>query len=128
MKSKVKKMEYTWSLKKPMYMDKKDKRFAKHMKQIKSVGFSDSETWSLYSNISMFILPRLIRFKEVNIGYPMNFTPKQWDEILDDIIFAFEWTLIEDEHTDDMKMWRLNWKRADKGFKLFGKYFMHLWW
>ncbi len=60
----------------------------------------------------------------------MNFTPEQWDEILDEMIFAFNWSLIEDDdkNMQDMKLWKANWKRADKGFKLFSKYFMHLWW
>ncbi len=65
---KKQKYEYMWSLKKPMYIDKTDKRYNKHMKQLKTVGFSDSETWSLHSTIAMFVLPRLIRFKEVTKG------------------------------------------------------------
>jgi hypothetical protein len=90
----MKKLHSKWSVKKPLYITKKDKRYAKHLKQLKERGFSDTETWSLYSVLSDFILPRLKRFKEVTNGFPStgDMTMEKWYEILDKMIFAFEWS------------------------------------
>ena len=82
--------------------------------------------------IAEFILPRLIRFKEVNIGYPGgDVSSEKWDVALDEMIFAFDWSL----HCEDDKYKNLskeegdkNWKRYDEGMKLFAKWFRQLWW
>ncbi len=121
-----------WSLKKPLFLEKSDKRYARHVKQLKKNGFSDSETWCLDSVICQFILPRLIRFKEVNIGFPGgDVTAQQWDDMLDEMIFAFDWSLNNEEPkyeglTDKEK--NANWERYQKGMDLFAKWFRHLWW
>ena len=39
-----------------------DKREEKFLKQRLEIGFDESETWSLYTTISNFILPRLKKF------------------------------------------------------------------
>jgi hypothetical protein len=126
------KLTSRWSLKEPLYLKKTDKRYSKHLKQLKTNGFSDAETWSLDSVIAEFILPRLIRFKEVNIAYPgMDMPPEKWDAALDEMIFAFDWSL----HCGDDKYDNLskeegdkNWNRYDEGMKLFAKWFRQLWW
>lgn len=119
-----------WSLKKPLYLDKKDKRYPKHVKQLKENGFSDAETWSLYSPIAEFILPRLIRFKEIAMGYPMGLSEAKWNEILDDMIFALDWSLTSDEKSETMTKGevRKSWQRYERGMKLFAKWFRDLWW
>jgi hypothetical protein len=123
--------EYMWSLKVPMYIGKKDERYNKYVEQLKKDGFSDTETWGLDSVIAQFILPRLIRFKEVTNGYPPDFTMEKWQEMLDKMIFAFDWTLNHDKDdnynlSEEVK--KANWKRYSEGMRLFSDNFTQLWW
>jgi len=125
------KLQTMYSSKKPVFLKKTDKRYARHMKQLKTRGFSDSETWSLYSVIVGFVLPRLIRFKQIRPGYPMGMTDKEWNDILDKMIFAFQW--IKDDGSEEY--YKLSTKQLDdghkkcqEGLKLFGEYFRNLWW
>lgn len=120
-----------WKLTKPLYLNPKDERYAKHRQQLKDRGFADSETWSLDSVICEFILPRLIRFREIHNGYPMGLTDDKWNDILDKMIFAFDWSLNCEEEKyiglskSDQKV---NWDRYKDGMQLFTEYFRHLWW
>ena len=122
-----------WSLKKPLYLEKTDKRYKRHVKELKKFGFSDSETWSLDSVVSEFVLPRLKRFKEIVIDYchPGGIDEKEWEKILDQMIFAFEWNLTcdNDKNIDlDEKAQKANWDKYIKGMELFAKHFRELWW
>ena len=126
-----KKLQSAWSLKKPLYLDKKDKRYPRHLKQLKSNGFSDSETWGLYEVIIDFILPRLIRFKEVNNGYPAGMTQEEWDNIIDKMIFSFQWFKDDDKflHTTmNVDERAAGERKYEEGIDLFAKYFRYLWW
>ena len=124
-------MPYKWVTKKPLYIDKKDKRYKKYVEQLRQSGFSDTETWCLTSVIAQFVLPRLIRFKSAVNGYPMGLSIEKWYEMLDQMIFAFEWALAYDESENwelSDKAKKENWKRYKKGMKLFSENFMDLWW
>jgi len=130
----MKKLTSKWSVKSPLYITKKDKRYSKHLKMLKECGFSDTETWSLYSVIVEFILPRLKRFKMVANGYPANLAnEKEWEKILDKIIFALEWTKIDDDMSGDydkltVEEKKENWDKYTEGMKLFAEHFRDLWW
>jgi hypothetical protein len=88
-------------------------------------GFSDDETWSLDYEMSQWIAPRLRRFKELNCGFPGGLTSEEWDKILDEMIWTFEFYGSDDSFCNpDEELY----KRADKGMKLFRKYFRNLWW
>ena len=131
MKSKRSTMKSEWVRRLPLYLEKGDERYKKAQVQIKKFGFSDSETWGLDSVISMFILPRLIRFKELNNGFPIDFTSESWDAVLDEMIFAFDWSLnCEEEKYKGLTKEQQdeNWKRYEAGMQLFAKWFRHLWW
>lgn len=123
-----------WSMKRPMYIDKKDKRYNRAVNQLKNKGFSLTETWNLNVVIAKFILPRLICFREENRGYPSFLeTPERWDEILDKMIFAFDWfmdheNLIEKYNRLSEKEQTKLWKQYEEGMQLFAKHFMELWW
>ena len=120
-----------WSLKEPLYIEKTDKCYSRYSKQLQEQGFCDPETWALDSVICEFILPRLIRFKEVNKGFPCELTPEKWDGMIDEMIFAFDWSLNwEEDKYENLteKEQKLNWKRYDNGMKLFVKHFRNLWW
>lgn len=111
-------------MKKPLYLDLKDKRYAAFQKQLETNGFCDSETWCLDIAISRFILPRLKRFKQVNIGFPGTMTPEQWDETLDKMIFAFEWNIKVEDDLD----YKGEYEKYQEGMRLFAEHFRQLWW
>jgi hypothetical protein len=55
-------------------------------------GVADSECWSLDYTFTKFILPRLKHFKKINIHtHPPQITPERWQEILDELIWTFEY-------------------------------------
>jgi len=121
-----KKTKCKWFLKKPYYVTKGDKRYKKYVAQLTTTGISDDETWNLFCVIAEFALPRLKRFKEIPIGYPGNITSEKWDEILGEMIFAFEYALMDDDEQAQLKM-RKGYYRHKRGMKLFAQYFLHLW-
>ena len=89
-------------------------------------GWDDSETWSLDCTIAEFVLPRLKRFKELNIGFPHRIeSPEKWDEILDKMIFALDKVTkqFDDEDWTEEDQRKIRW-----GLIAFGNYFRDLWW
>jgi hypothetical protein len=130
---KKEKLVSKWSLKEPLFLDKKDDRYESQLKQLKERGFSDTETWSLFTVIAEFVLPRLERFKEIKGGYPSDLTERKWNIILNKMIFAFEWAIMDGEMTKEYmdlsdKERKANWKKYDEGMDLFAEWFMALWW
>ena len=139
-------------------------------------GVSDDDIFSLSDRISKFIIPRLQYFKKHGKkGIPAEFVPpdyhllsesemkiadekadKEWDAILDEIIFAFDYTVNSDKYApfpdvlmrdpfdkinfnrertpEEKEAWRiymalcdqLN-ERKKKGLELFAKHFDNLW-
>lgn len=123
-KKKSPEYKYTWSLKKPMYIDKKDSRYKRCVKQLKTRGFSYTETWGLDYTIALFVLPRLKCFREIEAGYPGNFkSQKEWTDVLDEMIYSFECKVKNEvvSESDDIE-------RYKAGIQLFAKYFDNLWW
>jgi hypothetical protein len=54
-------------------------------------GVSDSECWNLSNTITSFVLPRLKHFKKTQrYAHPADLTPEQWEEIIDELIWTFE--------------------------------------
>jgi hypothetical protein len=140
---------------------------------------ADAECWNLDVTLSKLILPKLIRFKEMQRwSLPPAFTrdgefipsedPKadegpnkhlsesEWEEVLDEIIFAFAYTIDVDafgefpvegemkidkgfvhfEYKDPDAALKINnyhekhrqlQERQKRGLRLFGLYFNHLW-
>lgn len=99
-----------------------DVRIHKYHKQYQENGFDDTVTWNLANEVSRFLIPRLKRFKEVNIAYPGDgITYEQWNEIIDRMIYAHEVEII-DSPTDEQ------WEKHKEGMELFHKYYRNLWW
>jgi len=91
-------------------------------KQRMTRGFDDSELWSLDITISKFILPRLIAFKKEHSGYPAKLNSgKEWNNVLDAMIKAFEW------HANDSHLDAVIPSYVTQGMNLFTKYFTNLW-
>ena len=89
-------------------------------------GFDDTELWSLYTTIGRFILPRLKAFREGFCGYPTVLESEdQWGEILDKMIFSFDYVVREDEEFEVREDEYYN--RVQEGLDLFAKYFFNLW-
>lgn len=107
---------------------KKDSRKYEWSKQRKKLGFDDRELWSLDHTIAKFVLPRLIRFREVECGYPGNLTEKKWDKILDQMIYSMKAVCDEWKGKISLIDAQVEEKRINRGLCLFGKYFRGLWW
>jgi hypothetical protein len=92
-------------------------------------GFSDKDTWSLDHTIAKFVLPRLERFKEVNMCHPANLTEEEWDDILDEMIFAMH-NIVHQWDDDDLDVEAVKAiiDRVHVGLDYFGEYFRDLWW
>jgi hypothetical protein len=112
------------------FLTKRQHRGWKFLWQRICSGWDDSVTWDLSSFISKYVLSRLRRFKQLNIGYPPNLTAERWDAKLDKMIEAFElhtthweWYSNVPVEERDKRM-----RKIEQGLKLFAKYYWHLWW
>lgn len=85
------------------------------------------EIFSLDYTIAKFVLPRLIKFKKENISFPIDLkTDKEWDEILDKMIWSFE-RIILDDWSQDEEILKSEKNRYYEGMYLFAKHFSDLW-
>ena len=106
------------------------------------------DTWSMDSTLAMIIHPMLVQLKETQHGHPADLTEQEWDDILDEMIWAFEqkcrdnWEddylgdYVEDQKNGSMVgsfKWidheglKTHQERMSNGFRLFGKYYENLW-
>lgn len=111
--------------------DSSDKRKNDLAKQREKYGFDERETWSLQTQISHYILPRLKLFKRMCVGRPANVaTVEEWNDILDKIIKSFEISSLIFE-TDVEPQYNINteegYKSYEEGMELFKEYFLDLW-
>ena len=79
------------------------------------------DTWSMDSTLAHVVLPMLKQLKSTQHGHPASMSEEEWDNILDEMIFAFE-NKLKDSFLPDA-----NSERMTNGFRLFGKYFENLW-
>lgn len=86
-------------------------------------GFSDLDCINLDHHLSKVILSRLERFRYIHKSYPSGLTSDQWNDILDEMIWAFKTYYSED-------IWDLDSQavsRINNGMDLFRQYYMTLW-
>ena len=112
-----------------------DKRYESYSKFKERHGFSPDECWNLDETIMEFALPRLRYFRNHTVGYPTSIKSfKKWKEILDKMIFSFESIpkygfYLSEENEKKLEMDSDTYrKKANEGIRLFGKYFLGLWW
>ena len=86
-------------------------------------GWSIDESWSLYSHICYRYIKPLKHMRANLHGYPYQIGMKGWKLVIDQIIWSFESVIRE----DFFKPGSEEGKKQQKGFELFGKYFMNLW-
>lgn len=103
----------------------KYKRAIKFFWQRRIRGFDDSETWSMDNSLSKLILPRLKRFKKVKIGSPSSLSKEEWDQIIDRMIYSFEWLAAGKQFESENE---IEIKKVNEGLHFFAKYYRDLWW
>lgn len=113
--------------------------------QKKRRGWSDLEVWNLDNTFCEWIIPRLKDFRARTFCYPEVHgeceSLEEWQALLDEMIFGFEWALKESEwyrehvfcksgkdRDTEMSIFKSHCKRAQHGRELFGKWMTHLWW
>ena len=105
-------------------LERNDPRIPLFVSQYEERGFDDTETWSLYSGITSYILPRLKRYREIAVGYPIKIgSLDEWASIVDAMILAFELLKI----SDDTQLSEEQEQLINKGLLLFANNFRMLW-
>ena len=97
-----------------------------------SVKIDRWDTWSMDHTLAPIILPMLVQLKATKHGHPADLTEQEWDDILDEMIWAFEQKCRDDWMDDYDYSWdseeaKAHQERMSNGFILFGKYFENLW-
>jgi hypothetical protein len=84
------------------------------------------EVWDLDFTLAKYIMPRLIKFKEVNkMSYPASFSSiEEWHSVIDKMIWSFDKVLKDDYTTENYEE---EYKKYLEGMNLFADYFGHLW-
>lgn len=95
-------------------------------------GWDDSETWSLDYSVAKFMLPRLIRFKEITNSSvtPTNLPQEEWNDILDSIIYSLEYAVCQfDIKTPEQLKIKQSFdmEKVNDGFCKLGEHFLDLW-
>jgi hypothetical protein len=104
------------------------KRKIKFFYQRWTRGWDDSDLWSLDCTISEFIIPRLKLFRDTLSGYPGEMTMEEWEETIDDMIFAFEYVVDEKNRWEPMsEEYMRKFHRYERGMRAFSDNFMALW-
>lgn len=89
----------------------------------------DNELWSLDFTLAKYILPRLEKYKNMErMGYPSKLSgEKEWDEILDKMIYSFKYVIERDKYYFDYNTEKERIEKYKEGMNLFAEYFMDLW-
>lgn len=87
-------------------------------------GYDDPAWWGLNEYIVRKAIKPLKHLRKQNNGFPHELTQKEWNKILDEIIWSFE-KFLKDDFTN--KNWKKDYERMQKGFELFGKHLTDLW-
>ena len=97
-------------------------------------GFSGVEFFSLDYSLALYIYGRLRYFQDYCLyGHPGYMTHEQWEDIIKKMIKGFELYIKHDEpnyllsEKERKKMSKNRQKKIEYGFRLFIKYFGHLW-
>lgn len=102
-------------------------------KQKTKIRIDRFDTWSMDSTLAPIILPMLVQLKETKHGHPADLTEQEWDDILGEMIWAFEQKCRDDWESDyyynkwDQEGMKAHQERMSNGFRLFGKYYENLW-
>lgn len=104
----------------------------KHIWQRATRGYDDTAYWGLDSYLANIALPVLKFYRTESLGLPFNnetnkvLTEKEWHDILDKMILAFQY-IIEEEFSSDPNTYLKHKKKIDEGLQEFAKYYIALW-
>ncbi|EGT3606827.1 hypothetical protein FKF97_10520 [Clostridium perfringens] len=89
----------------------------------------EEELWSLDATLAKYILPRLEKYRSMErMGYPSKLSgEKEWNEILDKMIYAFKYVLKRDSLNFNYDIEKERIEKYKEGMSLFAEYFMELW-
>jgi len=98
------------------------------------------DTWSMDCTLAMIIHPMLVQLKDTKHGYPSGLTEESWNDILDEMIWAFDYKSKEMDAGDMCADKCSNFgdpvckacinetqERLTNAFRLFGKHYENLW-
>ena len=101
----------------PFSRDFKDKRYIPD-----DTGLAESDTWDMQISLAMIIYTYLMKFKETDrIAYPARLTPKEWEDILNEMIKGFA-IIIKGVES------KTQFKKAKRALALFKTYYFDLGW
>jgi hypothetical protein len=90
-------------------------------------GYSDSEWYNFNTETAKYIIPRLKHLRNNLHAWPAGKdvqTPEDWEKILDEMIWTFEFINSDDfDYVKDKSQW----DRMQEGLNLFAKYYVDLW-
>lgn len=85
------------------------------------------DCWNANHSIAVIALPLLKRFKERAAGHPWQITMEEWNKILDQMIWSMQMVVEEKDCIGSTTKVKNFYRKLQKGFELFGKYFQSLW-
>lgn len=90
----------------------------------------EEEIWGLDLTLAKYILPRLIKFKDVNDrSFPTDFeNHEEWHKTIDKMIYSFEYVIKHNyEVYKDLEEEKKRHEKYKEGMQLFAEHFMDLW-
>lgn len=87
-------------------------------------GIGCCDVYDFYCYLAPKILVGLKTFKAKGYSHPANLTFEEWNEMLDDMIYSFQAVV---DGKDGFSLNDEEYKRYERGFKLFGEWYTALW-
>lgn len=116
-----------FSIAEEVYPDEPEK-LERYKKQRDERGFDDTETWHLDKSLTLFLIPRLKRFIELNNGFPSGQTEKSFNEKLNFILKSFEEYYYNENDEVSLELEKERLSNAKKAAALLGEIWFDLWW
>ena len=116
-----------FSIAEEVYPDEPEK-LERYKKQRDDRGFDDTETWHLDKSLTLFLIPRLKRFIELNNGFPSGQTEESFNEKLNFILKSFEEYYYNENDEVSLELEKERLSNAKKAAALLGEIWFDLWW
>ena len=116
-----------FSIAEEVYPDEPEK-LERYKKQRDDRGFDDTETWHLDKSLTLFLIPRLKRFIELNNGFPSGQTEESFNEKLNFILKSFEEYYYNENEEVSLELEKERLSNAKKAATLLGEIWFDLWW
>ena len=117
---------YAYYFHKPFEYPKHLRYELKYFLQRGRYGFSERDTWNLYSYLLYWLPKSIADLRHMAHGHPQGLTPERWNFILKEIEDGFR----AGQHMSECEMetdYEGEKKKFDRGMKLFHRWFFALW-